>query len=183
MYLTFRVYNFYYLVYNFIVPSVQLYFAYTTNNHEAKLPTRPSQTLPGSADQRYSHAQLRRDRRTTARELLPAMDLTALLCRVHRAHCRRARGALSPSVATTTTRASRARTSCMLLTTFSYTCEAVAIAISGVSGLSRAIEPCFNSPAGSPFGMEIRYFLELERTLQGCGKAYTAPNKHHAAAT
>ena len=30
--------------------------------------------------------------------------------------------------------------------------------------------------------MDIRYFLQLQRALQGCGKAYPAPDKHHAAA-
>ena len=46
--------------------------------------------------------------------------------------------------------AERARASATLLTTFSYTEPAVAIATSGVSGSRSAIGPCFSSPAAYP---------------------------------
>ena len=52
-----------------------------------------------------------------------------------------------PSVATAITVAPRARTSCMFEMTLSSTGESVATATTGVRSLSRAIGPCFISPA------------------------------------
>ena len=52
-----------------------------------------------------------------------------------------------PSVATAITCAPRARTSCMFDTTLSSTGESVATVTTGVSWSSRAIGPCFISPA------------------------------------
>ena len=52
-----------------------------------------------------------------------------------------------PSVAMATTWAPRARTSCMLETTFSSTGESVATVTTGVDSSSSAIGPCFISPA------------------------------------
>ena len=52
-----------------------------------------------------------------------------------------------PSLAMAITRAPRARTSCMLEATFSSTGESVATLTTGVDSSSRAIGPCFISPA------------------------------------
>ena len=55
--------------------------------------------------------------------------------------------ASSPSVATASTRASRARPSMTLLMSLSWSAERVAMATSGTSASSSEIGPCLSSPA------------------------------------